>query len=148
MKIGIGCDHGGFALKQEVIEHLKKSGHEVEDFGTYSEESTDYPDYGYKVAKAVASNDCEKGIVICGTGQGIMMAANKVKGIRCAVVSDVFTAEMVAMHNDANMISLGARVLGKGLALRIVDAYLKTSFEGGRHSGRVAKIMKIESDEL
>lgn len=148
MKIAIGSDHGGYQLKQSVINYLIKGGYEVTDFGTDSEQSCDYADYSYLVAKAVVAGDCQRGIVICGTGQGIMMAANKVKGIRCAVLSDVFSAEMVAMHNDANMIALGGRVTGPGLANRIVDAYLSATFEGGRHARRVEKIMKIENEQL
>ncbi|MCK8059874.1 MULTISPECIES: ribose 5-phosphate isomerase B [unclassified Fusibacter] len=145
MKIALGCDHGGFALKEEIAKHLAGRGFEVVDFGTYSTESVDYPDYSKKAADAVVSGECERGILICGTGQGIMMAANKVKGIRCAVLSDVFSAEMTRMHNDANMIALGGRVVGVGLALRIVDAYLDAQFEGGRHQTRIDKIMEIEA---
>ncbi len=146
MHIAIGCDHGGYALKCEIVEHLKALGHRVTDFGTDSEASCDYPDFGYKAAVAVQSGACDRGILICGTGQGIMMSANKVKGIRCALVSDVFSAEMTAMHNDANMIAMGGRVVGVGLAKRLVDAYLGAQFEGGRHARRVDKIMKIEQD--
>ncbi len=146
MHIAIGSDHGGFALKEEIKVHLSERGFDVTDYGTDSEASCDYPDYGYKVAKAVQSAECDKGIVICGTGQGIMMSANKVKGIRCALLTDVFSAEMAALHNDANVIALGGRVLGSGLAKRIVDAYLAAQFEGGRHARRVDKIMAIEKE--
>ncbi len=146
MRIAIGGDHGGYQLKCQIVEHLKTRGFDVVDFGTDSELSCDYPDYGYRVAKAVQRGDCPRGIVICGTGQGIMMSANKVKGIRCALLSDVFSAEMTARHNDANMIAMGGRVLGVELAKRIVDAYLAATFEGGRHARRVAKIMAIETE--
>ncbi|PIE77191.1 MAG: ribose 5-phosphate isomerase B [Clostridiales bacterium] len=146
MQIAIGSDHGGYQLKCQIVEHLKTKGLHVVDFGTDSEASCDYPDYGYQVAKAVQSGQCDRGIVICGTGQGIMMSANKVKGIRCALLSDVFSAEMVAQHNDANMIAMGGRVLGVELAKRIVDAYLAAEFEGGRHARRVAKITAIETN--
>lgn len=145
MKIGIGNDHGGYELKLAIVKHLEKRGIEVLDFGCDGPESVDYPDYAKAVAQAVQQCRCDKGIVICGTGQGIAMAANKMKGIRCALLTDVFSAEMTRMHNDANMIALGGRVTGVGLALRIVDAYLDSEFEGGRHQQRVDKIMAIES---
>lgn len=139
--IGIACDHGGFALKQEIITHLKAQGLEFKDFGCMNEEAVDYPEYGQLVAKAVVSNECEKGIVICGTGIGISIAANKVPGIRCALCHDCFSAEATRLHNDANMIALGARVVGPGLALKIIDTFLNTPFSNDeRHMRRIAKI--------
>lgn len=146
MKIAMGCDHGGFELKAAISEHLEKRGFEVVDFGTNSSASVDYPDYSKAVGQAIQNAVCECGILICGTGQGIAMAANKMRGIRCAVLTDVFSAEMTKMHNDANVIALGARVTGVGLALRIVDAYLDAEFEGGRHQTRIDKIMALEED--
>ncbi|CBH22249.1 ribose 5-phosphate isomerase B/allose 6-phosphate isomerase [Acetoanaerobium sticklandii] len=144
MKIGLGADHGGYKLKQLIKEHLEKNGYEVVDYGTNSSDSVDYPDYGKKVAQSVIDNEVEKGIVCCGTGIGISLAANKVKGIRCANVSDTFSAKMSRAHNNCQMIALGERVLGAGLALEIVDAFLNTEFEGDRHQRRVDKIMDIE----
>ncbi len=144
MKIGLGSDHGGFELKKEIVDHLMKKGIACEDFGTYTKDSCDYPDYAYKVAEAVLAGTCDLGILVCGTGIGISIAANKVDGIRCAVVSDTFSAEMSRAHNNANMLALGERVVGKGLALKIVDTWLATEFEGGRHAERVNKIMAIE----
>ena len=138
--IAIGCDHGGYALKQEIMRHLDSRGLAYKDFGCYSEESCDYPVYGKAVAHAVAGGECEKGILICGTGIGISLAANKVRGIRCAVCSDCFSAEMTRRHNDANIIAMGGRVVGPGLALKIVDLFLDTPFEGGRHQRRVDMI--------
>ena len=121
--LAIGSDHGGFALKQEIMKHLTERGIEYHDYGTYSEESCDYPEYGEATARAVASGECDRGIVICGTGIGISLAANKVHGIRCALCGDCYSAEMTRRHNDANMLALGARVLGEGLALKIVDTF-------------------------
>ncbi|OPJ55272.1 ribose 5-phosphate isomerase B [Alkalithermobacter paradoxus] len=144
MRIALGSDHGGYVLKEEIKRHLQEKGHEVVDFGTNSTDSCDYPDFGLAVAEAVASGEFENGILCCGTGVGISIAANKVKGIRCAVVSDTFSARMTKAHNNANILSLGERVVGKGLALEIVDAYLSTQFEGDRHSRRLDKISKIE----
>ena len=139
--IGIGCDHGGYALKQEIIAHLKAQNIEVKDFGCNSTEAVDYPTYGRAVAEAVASGECEKGIVICGTGIGISLAANKVAGIRCALCHDCFSAEATRLHNDANMLSLGARVVGPGLALKIVDTFLNTPFSNDeRHLRRIRMI--------
>ena len=142
--IALGSDHGGFELKQEIMAHLEKRGLEYRDFGTYSEASCDYPDYGRAVALAVAGGECERGILICGTGIGISITANKVKGIRAALCGDVFSAAMSREHNNANVICLGERVLGPGLAVRILDAWLDTEFAGGRHERRVNKIMDIE----
>lgn len=145
MKIGLGCDHGGFNLKLEIIKHLESKGIECVDYGTNNDlDSVDYPIYGEAVANAVVNKDVDYGIVCCGTGIGISLAANKVPGIRCAVVSDVFSAKMSKAHNNANMLSLGERVLGRGLALEIVDAWINTEFEGDRHSRRVDMINKIE----
>ena len=142
--LAIGSDHGGFALKQELMKHLTERGIEYHDYGTYSDESCDYPEYGEATARAVASGECDRGIVICGTGIGISLAANKVHGIRCALCGDCYSAEMTRRHNDANMLALGARVLGEGLALKIVDTFLDTPFEGGRHARRIEKLMAIE----
>ena len=138
--IALGCDHGGYALMQSVKAHLDELGLEYKDFGTYSTDSCDYPVYAKAAANAVASGECEKGILICGTGIGISIAANKVKGIRAALCSDCFSAEMTRRHNDANMLAMGARVLGEGLALKIVDIFLNTPFGGGRHARRVDMI--------
>ena len=140
----IVSDHGGFALKQDIMKHLTERGIEYHDYGTYSDESCDYPEYGEATARAVASGECDRGIVICGTGIGISLAANKVHGIRCALCGDCYSAEMTRRHNDANMLALGARVLGEGLALKIVDTFLDTPFEGGRHARRIEKLMAIE----
>lgn len=143
----IGSDHGGYALKQEIMKHLSERGIAYRDYGTYSDESCDYPDYGKAVGRAVASGECERGIVVCGTGIGISIAANKVRGVRCALCGDCFSAQMAREHNDANVLALGARVLGAGLALKIVDTFLDSSFAGGRHERRVAKLMAIEGGE-
>lgn len=148
MKIALACDHGGVNLKTAIKEHLKKKGYEVIDFGTNSSDSVDYPDYAYKAAKAVVNKEAECGILVCGTGIGIGIAANKVKGIRCATLGDTFSARMTKAHNNSNMIALGERVTGIGLGLDIVDAYINSSFEGGRHQSRVDKIMEIEKNEL
>ena len=146
MIIGLGSDHGGYNLKQEIIAHLEGKGIECIDFGPdNASQSVDYPMYGETVADAVIKNKIDYGIVCCGTGIGISLAANKVPGIRCAVVSDVFSAKMSKAHNDANMLSLGERVLGRGLALEIVDAWINTEFEGDRHSRRVDMIKEIEN---
>ena len=145
MKIGLGSDHGGYNLKEEIKKHLESKGIECVDFGTENGvDSVDYPIYGEKVAKAVVNKDVDYGILCCGTGIGISLAANKVKGIRCAVVSDTFSAKMSKAHNNANMLSLGERVIGKGLALEIVDAWINTEFEGERHLRRVNMLNDIE----
>ena len=139
--IAVGSDHGGFALKKAILAHLEKRGLEYKDFGTWSEESCDYPDFGKAVAKAVASGECEKGILICGTGIGISITANKVRGIRAALCGDCFSAEATRQHNDANILALGARVTGEGLALKIVDPFLDTPFSNDeRHIRRIRKI--------
>lgn len=139
--IAIGSDHGGFELKKEVMAHLDARGLEYKDFGTYSDASCDYPVYGKAVAKAVASGECERGIIICGTGIGISIAANKVHGIRAALCGDCFSAEAARQHNDANVLALGARVVGPGLALKIVDTFLDTPFSNSeRHIRRIEMI--------
>ena len=139
--IGIGSDHGGFELKEKVKKHLEERGLEYKDFGTYSADSCDYPVYGRAVAKAVASGECDRGILICGTGIGISITANKVKGIRAALCSDCYSAQATREHNDANILAMGARVLGEGLALKIVDTFLDTPFSGDeRHIRRISMI--------
>ena len=140
MKIAIGCDHGGYLLKQDILIWLEEHDIDFEDVGCFSTESVDYPIYGEKVARLVASGECEKGIVICTTGIGISIAANKVKGIRCALCSEPLSAEMTRRHNDANMLAMGGGLIGNNMADRIVDAFLNTPFEGGRHQRRVDKI--------
>lgn len=142
--IAIGSDHGGFALKQEIMKHLTEKGLDYKDFGTYTEESCDYPVYAEQVARAVASGECDRGIVICGTGIGASIAANKVKGIRCALCSECYSAEFTRRHNDANVLALGGRTVGGGLALKILDTFIETAFEGGRHARRVNLISEIE----
>lgn len=139
--IAIGSDHGGFALKAEIMKHLEKRGFAYQDFGTYSEESCDYPVYGRAVAKAVAAGEYEFGILICGTGIGVSITANKVPGIRAALCGDCFSAQATREHNDANILALGARVTGPGLALKIVDTFLDTPFSGEeRHARRISMI--------
>ena len=139
--IALGCDHGGFGLMQEVKAHLDERGLEYKDFGTYSDASCDYPVYAKAAAEAVASGECDKGIVICGTGIGVSMTANKIKGIRCAVLGDCFSAQATREHNDANMAALGARVTGPGLALKIIDTFLDTPFSNEeRHIRRIGMI--------
>lgn len=139
--IAIGCDQAGYALKQEIIKHLEERDLAYEDFGCYSTDPVDYPVYGKKVAHAIVEGKCERGILICGTGIGISIAANKVKGIRAALCTDCFTAEATRLHNDANILALGGRVVGTGLALKIVDTFLDTPFSGAeRHARRVSMI--------
>ncbi len=142
--IAIASDHGGFALKQELMAHLRERGTAFEDLGTYSEESCDYPVYAEKLGRAVAAGQYERGILLCGTGIGISIAANKIEGIRAALCGDCFSAEMCRRHNDANVLALGGRVLGPELAKRITDIFLDTPFEGGRHARRVALITALE----
>ncbi len=144
MKVAIACDHGGFALKGELEKYLAARGTEFIDLGTDGTASVDYPDYAEKAAAAVLSGECRFGIVICGTGIGISIAANKIRGIRCAHCQDAYSARMSRAHNDANMLAFGARVIGAGLMCDIVDAFLDGEFEGGRHSRRVEKIAAIE----
>lgn len=147
MKIGIGNDHSALEMKKEIIAFLEEKGHEVVDYGTNSAESCDYPVYGEIVARAVATGEVEQGILICGTGLGISLAANKVKGIRAAVCSEPFTAKMARAHNNCNILAFGARVVGPELAKMIVETWLDTDFEGGRHQRRVDLIMEIENKE-
>ena len=145
MKISIGCDHGGYALKETVKAMLMEQGHEVMDVGCHSTESVDYPLFGEAAARAVASGECEKGIVICTTGIGISITANKVKGVRCALCGNTWTAELTRRHNDTNVLAIGAGGTGPLLAREIVSTFLSTEFEGGRHQRRVDKIMAIEN---
>jgi ribose 5-phosphate isomerase B len=145
MKIAIGCDHGALALKEVLIPHLEKAGHEVKDFGTYTLDSCDYPDFAGAAAKAVAAGECDRGIVLCTTGIGVSIAANKVKGIRCALLSDVMSARMTREHNDTNVMAIGAAVVGQMLALEIVDTWLGTEFSHNeRHQRRIDKVMALE----
>ena len=147
MKIAIGCDHGALALKEKMVAHLEKLGHEVKDFGTYSLDSCDYPDFAAPAAKAVASGECDKGIVMCTTGIGVSITCNKVKGIRCALLSDVMSARMTREHNDTNMMAIGAAVTGEMLALEIADTWLGTEFsQGERHQRRIDKMMALENE--
>ena len=144
-RIVVSSDHADIELRKTIAAHVAAQGWDVIDIGPMTSESTHYPVHGEAAAQRVASGDCQLGIVVCGTGQGIMMAANKVKGIRCGVCSDTFSARMIRQHNDANMLSLGARVIGEGLALDIVDAFLNAEFEGGRHATRVEMIKALEA---
>ena len=142
--IALGSDHGGYALKQEIMKHLEERGMEYKDYGCYSEESCDYPEFAHAVGKAVAAKECELGILICGTGIGISIAANKIKGVRAALCHDCFSAQATREHNDSNILALGARVTAGGLALKIVDTWLDTPFsEGPRHKQRIAKIEEV-----
>lgn len=145
MKIAIGCDHGALALKNKLVQHLQEQGYEAKDFGTYTLDSCDYPDFAAAAARAVASGECEKGIVLCTTGIGVSIAANKIKGIRCALLSDLMTARMTREHNDTNMMAMGAGVVGEMLALKIADTWLGTPFSGDeRHQRRIDKVMALE----
>ena len=145
MKIAICCDHGALALKNAVMEHLTKQGHEVVNFGTDTLASCDYPDFVGPAAKAVASGECDKGIVLCTTGIGVSISANKVDGVRCALLSDVWSAKMTRLHNDTNVMALGAGVVGENLALEIADTWLSTEFSGEeRHQRRIDKVMALE----
>ena len=145
MKIAIGCDHGALDLKNVLISHLEKQGHTVQDFGTHTLDSCDYPDFAAPAAQAVAGGECDKGIVLCTTGIGVSIAANKVKGVRCALLSDVMSARLTREHNDTNMMAIGAGVVGQKLALEIVDTWLDTEFSGdARHQRRIDKVMAIE----
>ncbi|WP_456383666.1 ribose 5-phosphate isomerase B [Persephonella sp.] len=148
MKVAVGSDHAGFEYKEIVKKHLEQKGYQVIDKGTYSTESVDYPVYGEAVARAVASGEADRGIVICGTGIGISIAANKVKGVRAALCTNEYMARMARKHNDANVLAFGARVLGIDVALGIVDEFFSTEFEGGRHERRVNLIKKIEKENL
>lgn len=145
MKISIGCDHGALALKNKVADHLRAQGYEVQDFGTHTADSCDYPDYAAQAARAVASGACDRGIVLCTTGIGVSICANKIQGIRCALLSDPWSARMTRLHNDTNMMALGAGVVGENLALEIVDTWLGTPFSGEeRHQRRIDKAMALE----
>ena len=144
--IAIGSDHGGYLLKEEIKKRLKEKGYEFKDFGTDSTASCDYPVYAEKVCRAVQSGECEKGILICGTGIGMSMCANKCKGIRAAVCGDHFSAEFTRKHNNANVLCLGARVIGAGVAMQLVDIFLTTEYEGGRHEKRVEMMMQLENE--
>ena len=144
--IAVGCDHGGYNLKNTVIEYLHQNGISYTDFGTYSTDSCDYPDIAEKVCGAITDGECDCGILVCGTGIGMSIAANKVKGIRAACCSDTFSARLTRMHNDSNVLCFGERVVGPGLAIELVEAFLTADFEsGGRHTGRVEKIKKMEN---
>lgn len=143
-RIVLSSDHAAIDLREAIGKHISAKGWEVIDIGPKTPESTHYPKHGEAAARLVASGDCQLGIILCGTGQGIMMAANKVKGIRCGVCMDTFSARMIRQHNDANMLSLGARIVGESLALEIVDAFLDAEFEGGRHAARVDMISALE----
>ena len=145
MKISIGCDHGALALKNKLVAHLNSKGHEVLDFGTHTAASCDYPEFAAAAARAVASGECEKGIVLCTTGIGVSISANKIDGIRCALLSDVWSAKMTRLHNDTNMMALGAGVVGENLALEISDTWLTSEFSGDeRHQRRIDKVMALE----
>ena len=145
MKISIACDHGALDMKNKVLEHLQKKGHEVVDFGTYTLASCDYPDYCGAAAKAVASGECEKGIVLCTTGIGASIVANKVDGVRCALLHDTWSAQMTRLHNDTNVMALGAGIVGVNLALEIVDTWIGTEFSHDeRHQRRIDKVMAYE----
>ena len=147
MKIAIGNDHAALELKNHIVDYLVKEGHEVVNFGTDTPASTDYPIYGARVAHAVANGECERGIVICGTGIGISISANKGKGIRCALCSEPVSAKLTRQHNDANVLAMGARIIGPAMAEEIVHTFLTTEFEGGRHSRRVDLITKLENGQ-
>lgn len=144
MKIALGCDHGGLEHKNAILQHLKARGFEVTDFGIYEQVSVDYPDIAIKVANAIKDGECQRGILVCGTGIGMSLAANKVKGIRAAACSEHFSAKYTRLHNDSNILCLGGRVIGVGTALELVDLFVDTEFEGGRHATRVGKITAIE----
>ena len=145
--IAIASDHGGYALKEAVKAHLLQKGYQVRDFGTDSHESCDYPDYAAPAARAVAAGECERGILICTTGIGVSMVANKISGIRCGLCSDTLSAALTRQHNNTNVLALGAGIIGQNLALAIVDTWLTTQFEGGRHQRRVDKVMALEASE-
>lgn len=148
MKLAIGCDHGGFALKEALLDHLKNKGVSFEDLGTYGLDSVDYPLYAAKVAHAVADGKADLGLLVCSTGLGISMAANKVKGIRAAVCTDVYCAEMCRRHNNANILCLGGKVVDPDTAVKILDVFLDTQFDGGRHQRRIDQIAQIEEGNL
>lgn len=145
MKIALGCDHGGLEHKNAIKEFLEEQGHQVNDFGIYEQVSVDYPEIAVKVCDSIIKGESERGILVCGTGIGMSLAANKVKGIRAAAVSEHFSAKYTRLHNDSNVLCLGGRVIGIGTALELADLFIKTEFEGGRHQRRVDKIMEIEN---
>ncbi len=147
MKVALGADHAGLELKDRIGAALAQAGHEVDDLGTYRPDSCDYPDFAARVAREVAEGRAQRGILVCATGVGMTMAANKVHGIRAALCNDLYTARFARLHNDANMLAVGARVVGPEQALEIVDVFMQTEFEGGRHQGRVEKIMALERDD-
>ncbi len=144
MKIALACDHGGLNLKNAVKDYLKENGYEYVDFGTDSTASCDYPDFALPAAEAVANGECDKGIIICSTGIGVSIVANKVPGVRCAHCHDAYCAKFTRLHNDANVLAMGEKVVGVGYALQIAEAFLTTQFEGGRHQRRVDKITAVE----
>lgn len=147
MKISLGCDHGGLELKNEIKAHLEARGFECRDFGTYTKDSCDYPDYARPAAEAVASGECERGILVCTTGIGVSITANKVNGVRCALLHDKMSARLTREHNDTNMMAIGAGVTGEMLALEIVDTWLDTEFShAARHQRRIDKVMALEND--
>ena len=147
MKISLGCDHGGLELKNEIKAHLEARGFECRDFGTYTKDSCDYPDYARPAAEAVASGECERGILVCTTGIGVSITANKIRGIRCALLSDLMSARLTREHNATNMMAMGAGVVGEKLALEIVDTWLDTPFSGeARHQRRIDKVMALEAE--
>ena len=146
MKIAIASDHRGFPTKQELIKYLSKKNYEVLDYGTNSTDMVDYPEYAFKLGESVANKEVDFGIVVCGTGIGVSITANKVDGIRCALVHDVFSAKATRAHNDTNMLAMGQRVIGEGLALEILNAWLTTDYEGGRHDLRIQKMMALEEE--
>lgn len=144
MKLALACDHGGLELKLAIKKYVTDLGIQVVDFGTDNHDSCDYPDYASKAALAVSNHECDRGIVVCGTGIGVSIVSNKIKGIRCALAHDTFSAKATREHNDTNMLALGQRVIGEGLALEIVDIWIKTAYEGGRHDLRIEKMMNYE----
>ncbi len=146
--IAIGCDHGGLEIKNAIVAYMKKTGVEFKDFGTYTEDSVDYPEYAYKVATAVSKGECEKGIICCGTGIGVAIVANKVKGVRAATVTNEFCAEMTRRHNDSNIVTMGGRVIDSDTAVRLAEIFLNTPFDGDRHTRRVDMITQIENGEF
>ncbi len=146
--IAIGCDHGGLDIKNAIIKYFEENGVEYINFGTNTPDSVDYPEYAYKVAKAVSTGECEKGIICCGTGIGVAMVANKVKGVRAATVTNEFCAEMTRRHNDANVVTMGGRVIDEATAVRLADIFINTPFDGDRHTRRVEMISQIENGEF
>ncbi len=147
MRVAVGADHAGFALKQDLIQHLKELGHEVDDLGTGSEEPVDYPPISAAVARAVRDGRVDRGVVLGGSGQGEQIAANKIRGARAALCNDLYTARMARRHNDANVLSMGARIVAPALAREILEVWLETAFEGGRHARRIEQIGAIEAEE-